>query len=104
MTAEKKNQPIQVEIAKDLKPTYSNFAIIHHNYNEIVMDFAHLLPNLPQAQVQSRVVMTPYHAKLLLQALTHNLQNYEKHFGEIKMRGSGAPGRLPIGSTSTQVH
>jgi hypothetical protein len=100
----KKPKQIQIEAPKDLKPTYSNFAIIHHNYNEIVIDFAHLMPNLPQAQVQSRIVMTPYHAKLLLQALTHNLQNYEKRFGEIKMRGSGLPDRPPMGFDPTQVH
>jgi len=100
----KKPQQIKIETPKDLKPTYSNFAIIHHNYNEIVIDFAHLMPNMPNAMVQERVVMTPYHAKLLLQALTHNLQNYEKHFGEVKMRGSGLPERPPMGFDPHQVH
>jgi hypothetical protein len=104
MTDKKQSRPIQVEASKELKPTYSNFAIIHHNYNEIVIDFAHILPQLPQAQVQNRIVMSPYHAKLLLQALTHNLQNYEKRFGEIKMRGSGLPERPPMGFDPTQVH
>ena len=104
MSDSRKPKQIQVESPKDMKPTYSNFAIIHHNYNEIVIDFAHIMPNMPQAQVQMRVVMTPYHAKLLLQALTHNLQNYEKRFGEIKMRGAGMPERPPMGFDPTQVH
>ena len=104
MSSPNKPRQIQVEAAKDIKPIYSNFAIIHHSYSEISIDFAHILPNVPQAQVQTRIVMSPYHAKLLLQALTHNLQNYEKHFGEIKMRGAGLPERPPMGFDPHQVH
>lgn len=104
MADTKKPQSLQIEAPKDLKPIYSNFAIIHHNYNEIVIDFAHVMPNLPHAQVQTRIVLTPYHAKLLLQALMHNLQNYEKRFGEVKMQGSGLPKRGPMGFDPRQVH
>ena len=100
----KKSTQVKIEMPKDLKPIYSIFAIIHHNYNEIVIDLAHVMPNLPNAQVQSRVVMTPYHAKLLLQALMHNLQNYEKRYGEIKLHGSGMPERPPMGFDPTQIH
>lgn len=104
MTDAKKPKQVKIETPKDLKPVYSNFAIIHHSYNEIVIDLAHVMPNLPNTQVQTRVVMTPYHAKLLLQALMHNLQNYEKHYGEIKLKGTGMPERPPMGFDPTQIH
>ena len=49
-----------------------------------VFDFAHLLPGLPQARVNARVVMSPLGAKLLYRALGENLARYEAAFGEIK--------------------
>ncbi|NOZ49959.1 MAG: DUF3467 domain-containing protein [Chloroflexi bacterium] len=88
---------LKIEVASDLQPIYVNFAIINHNYNEIVLDFAHVMPNLPAARIQARLVLTPYHAKLLLQALQTGLANYEKRFGEIKVRGSQLPDRPTMG-------
>ena len=104
MSEKPSSKQLKIETPKDLKPIYSNFAVIHHNYNELVIDFAHVMPNMPHAQVQARIVLTPYHAKLLLQALMHNLQNYEKRFGEVKMQGTGMPKRPPSGFDPNQVH
>jgi hypothetical protein len=39
---------------------------------------------MPQAKVQSRVIMTPENAKNLMNALMENVQRYEAMFGEIK--------------------
>ena len=101
----KQNAPqIKIELSADLKPTYANFAIVNHSYNEIVIDLAHVMPNVPQTRVQTRLVMTPYHAKLLLGALNTNLQNYERRFGEIKIQGTGLPASPPMGFDSGQVH
>jgi hypothetical protein len=36
-----------------------------------------------RARVQTRIVMTPLNAKLLLNALTENLEKFEAQFGEI---------------------
>ncbi|MDE6176978.1 MAG: DUF3467 domain-containing protein, partial [Paramuribaculum sp.] len=41
-------------------------------------------PNMAQAKVQRRIIMTPENAKNLLFALNDNIQKYEKTFGEIK--------------------
>jgi len=49
---------------------------------------------LPQAKVQSRIVMTPENVKQLLFALQDNVRKYEETFGEIKPKlpnGGNAP-------------
>ena len=99
-----KQQQLKIELPNELTPIYANFVIINHSYNEIVFDFAHVMPNAPRTQVKKRIVMTPYHARLLFNALGTNLANYEKHFGEIKMKGSGIPERPPMGHEPPQVH
>ena len=98
-----KQQQLQIELPGDLQPTYANFAIINHSYNEVIIDLAHVMANVPKTRVQTRIVMTPYHAKLLLNALGTNIANYEKRFGEIKMRGAGIPDRAFMGVEPSQV-
>ena len=39
---------------------------------------------MPQAKVQSRIIMTPENAKNVLFALRDNIAKYENMFGEIK--------------------
>ena len=76
---------ISIDIPKDLEAVYANVAFISHTPAEIVLDFAQVLPRSPRGSVKSRVVMSPMHAKLLQAALTQNLANYERQFGQIKM-------------------
>ncbi len=63
---------------------YSNFAVISHSPNEFFLDFITVAPNMPQARVQSRVIMTPENFKNLLFAIRENVQRYESNFGEIR--------------------
>ena len=49
------------------------------------MDFARVLPNVPKARVQARIIMTPMNAKLLHRALRENLSTFEGKHGEIKL-------------------
>ena len=44
------------------------------------------LTGMPKAQVASRVIMAPEHAKRLLLALQDNIQKYESQFGQIKIQ------------------
>ena len=67
---------------------YANLAMIMHSPTEIVIDFARVMPRTAKARVLSRIIMTPMHAKIMTQALTENLKNFEKQFGEIKLHGS----------------
>ncbi|NOX63599.1 MAG: DUF3467 domain-containing protein [Chloroflexi bacterium] len=100
---QKPNQ-LQIEIPADLTPAYTNFAIVNHGYNEILIDFAHVAPGAPKTRVHTRLVLTPYHAKLLLQALGQNLAKYEKRFGEIKTQRPDLPDRPVMGFDPSLIH
>ena len=85
--------PLQVELgAEQAEGIYSNLVFIAHSASEVILDFARALPGLPKAKVYARVIITPQHAKSLLQALEQNLKNYEGQFGPIKL-----PGETPRG-------
>ncbi|MCP4535928.1 MAG: DUF3467 domain-containing protein [Chloroflexi bacterium] len=80
---------VNVQVPPDLDAVYSNLALITHSASEVIIDFARILPNVPKAKVHARIVTTPLHAKLLLQALSENLKKYEAQFGEIKTHNRG---------------
>jgi len=79
-----KQKQINIELPADLEPKYANFVLITHSAAEIIFDFAQVLPRAPRGKVQSRVVMTPMHAKLLFNALGQNLAQYESKYGAIQ--------------------
>ena len=87
--AKPKKKRINIHMPKDLKPVYANVAFISHSLAELVIDFSQVLPRSPRGSVQARIVMTPMHAKMLQMALSQNLANYEKQFGEIRLPHSG---------------
>jgi hypothetical protein len=87
--AHARKQQINIEVPPDLEATYANFAMITHSPSEIIIDFARVLPNTPKSKVHARIVTTPMHAKLLLRALSDNLEKYEAQFGEIKLPSGG---------------
>jgi hypothetical protein len=66
---------------------YANFFMITNSPSEFIMDCGRILPGLPDARIYSRVVMTPSHAKQLLQLLQKNMDAYEKQHGEVKVQG-----------------
>lgn len=83
---EQKQQGLQIELQPDkAQGEYSNLAIITHSSSEFVVDFARMLPGLQKAQVRSRIILAPEHAKRLLGALQENIMRYERTFGQIKM-------------------
>lgn len=76
-------QEIKIEIDNsDAGGVYSNFAVISHNENEFILDFVFIHP--PKGKVNSRVIMSPAHAKRFLQAMKENIELYEKNLGNIK--------------------
>ena len=80
------NNQLQIELKEEVaQGTYANLAIITHSTSEFVIDFVRIMPGLPKANVQSRIVMTPEHAKRLMYALQDNVNKYEKNFGPIRM-------------------
>ncbi|MCG8387566.1 MAG: DUF3467 domain-containing protein [Cytophagales bacterium] len=84
---EKKGNPnqINIELSEEIaEGEYANLAMIAHSNSEFVIDFIRLMPGVPKAKVKSRIVITPEHAKRLLNALNDNIQKYEDTFGAIK--------------------
>ena len=51
------------------------------------------MPGIPKAEVKSRIILTPEHAKRLLIAMKDNIAKYETAHGTIKKIDDG-----PIGS------
>ncbi len=80
------SKKIDIEIKPEVaQGHYSNLVIITHSSSEFILDFAQNMPGLPKMQVNSRIIMTPEHAKRLLGALNENVRKYESQFGEIKL-------------------
>ncbi|MEY3835701.1 MAG: hypothetical protein RI989_1129 [Bacteroidota bacterium] len=78
-------QPISIELTENIaEGTYSNLAVITHSTSEFVLDFIRVMPNVPKAKVQSRIIMTPQHAKRLMKALQENIAKFEAQNGVIK--------------------
>lgn len=81
-------QQIQVQLDESAaEGIYSNFVLTGNTHAEFILDFARMLPGLPKAKVLSRIIMTPQSAKSLQIVLTRTIEQFEKNFGEIKMRG-----------------
>ena len=80
-----KKQELKIELTPEVATGhYSNLAVISHSGQEFYLDFVAMAPNMPQAKVVSRIIMTPENAKSLLFALRENIGRYEQTFGEIK--------------------
>ena len=62
---------------------YVNFANIIHSPSEFVIDLGRIVPGRADVKIYSRVILTPLHAKQLLEALGHNISLFEQKFGEI---------------------
>ena len=95
MENENNNNPeqLQIELKEEVaQGTYANLAIITHSTSEFILDFVRIMPGLPKAGVQSRIVMTPENAKRLMFALQDNIAKYERTFGPINLPGGNGAG------------
>jgi hypothetical protein len=76
---------INIELSEEVaEGKYSNLAMITHSNSEFVVDFIKMMPGVPKPKVQSRIILTPQHAKRLLKALQDNIQKFEALHGPIK--------------------
>jgi hypothetical protein len=106
MDEAKKQNQINIELKEDVaQGTYSNLAIITHSSSEFVLDFVRVMPGVAKAEVKSRVIITPEHAKRLLLALQENIAKYESVHGPVKkVEGKGGPGMpMNFGGPSAQA-
>ena len=77
---------VTLEVPKDMQGVYSNATLINANSpSEFFIDFVQMVPGLPKAQVVSRVVMSPVHAKMLQRALAQHIVQFEQKHGEISV-------------------
>ena len=91
-----KNQ-INIELKEEIaQGIYSNLAIITHSPSEFVVDFIRMMPGMPKAEVKSRIILTPEHAKRLLIALKDNVAKYESTNGPIKNIEGIVPPIIPM--------
>lgn len=87
-----KSQKIKVNIDKDLiRSQYSDYALISQSFFGFHLDFGQRLPGSPEVSLFSRVVVSPQHAKLLLNLLHENVEKYEEKFGEISVPKKESP-------------
>ena len=74
---ENQDNQINIELSAEVaEGTYSNLAIISHSTSEFVVDFVRMMPGTPKANVKSRIILTPEHAKRLLFALQDNISRF----------------------------
>ncbi|PKP19092.1 MAG: DUF3467 domain-containing protein [Bacteroidetes bacterium HGW-Bacteroidetes-21] len=88
---------INIELPEETaQGTYANLAIISHSSSEFVIDYVRMMPGIPKAKVQSRIILTPEHAKRLMHALKDNIVKYEGLFGTIKIPEGNGPQGIPM--------
>ncbi|MCD7901466.1 MAG: DUF3467 domain-containing protein [Bacteroides sp.] len=77
---------LQIELKEEIaQGTYANLAVITHSSSEFILDFIRVMPGVPKAGVQSRVILAPEHAKRLLRALADNVAKYEHTLAPIRL-------------------
>lgn len=88
---EQQTQQIRIILDDNIaQGEYVNFANIIHSPSEFVVDLGRVVPGRPDVKIFSRVIMTPLHAKQLLEALAHNISMFEQKYGEIRMDATQA--------------
>src|SRR5659263_260787 len=88
MEDQKNNNQLQIELTEEIaQGIYSNLAIITHSSSEFVLDFVRVMPGIPKANVKSRIILTPEHAKRLVMALQDNILKFESLHGPINIQG-----------------
>jgi hypothetical protein len=76
---ENKEQKMDIELPVEVAPgIYTNLQLITHSSTEFIIDFIQVLPGVPKAQVRSRAILSPQHAKRFLYALKENIDKYEQ--------------------------
>ncbi len=85
--SDKTPAPPHFFLAPQTPLVYANMARVAHTNAEFLLDLARYLPGDPHAQVQVRVLLTPFSAKMLARALTESVARYEAVHGAIPTPG-----------------
>ena len=91
---------LNIELSEEIaEGVYSNLAVITHSSSEFVLDFIRVMPGVPKAKVKSRIILTPEHARRLLNALSDNLDKFEAANGGIKIQNDPTGFPMNFGGT-----
>jgi uncharacterized protein DUF3467 len=74
------SQNVNIE-SENVEGTYSNLVLLANSKEEFVLDFAWRFKN--NANIVSRIILNPNHARRLLDALKSAVTKYEEQFGEL---------------------
>ncbi|MFB6273100.1 MAG: DUF3467 domain-containing protein [Salinibacter sp.] len=58
--------------------TYANSVMIRSSSEEFILDFIRMMPGVKDARLKSRIIVTPQHAKRLLNALEENIESMDR--------------------------
>lgn len=96
---EQKPKQLEIDLNHEVaQGVYANLAIISHSTSEFIVDFVRIMPGIPKAEVKSRIILTPEHAKRLMLALQDNIRKFEQVNGPIRIPEDGPSGPMfPIG-------
>lgn len=87
MRQDQNQKQLEIELTEqEANGTYTNLAMITHSPSEFVIDFIAVMPGVPKARVVKRLILTPDHAKRLMNALQDNVRKYEDQFGTINAK------------------
>lgn len=101
---EKKEKKLEINLPEGKAGgNYSNLAVITHSPSEFILDFCQMLPGTPKANVASRVIMNPIHAKALYKTLEANIKRFEQSFGEIKDISHPPVSNISSGGAKTKL-
>lgn len=102
--AENNQNGLQIELKPEIATgEYANLAVITHSSSDFVLDFASVLPGMPKAQVRSRIILAPEHAKRMLMALQENIYKYEQQFGKINLPNQQPRTIAPFGTSKGEA-
>jgi len=104
-------EDINVEVGtEDAEGTYANSVMIRSSSEEFILDFIRMVPGVKDARLKSRIIVTPQHAKRLLNALEANLESVDQTYEEppesmdpssIDRQPGTGDGRAPLDESSS---
>ncbi|RZK38689.1 MAG: DUF3467 domain-containing protein [Pedobacter sp.] len=104
MEEQQNDNQINIELSEEIaEGIFSNLAIITHSNTEFVLDFIRVMPGTPKAKVKSRIILTPEHAKRLMQAIEDNIEKFEAINGKIKAQDDGSGFPLNLGGPTAMA-
>lgn len=97
MAKKEEKQEFSIELSEDIAlGSYANLALITHSSSEFILDFVRIMPGMSAASVNNRIIMCAEQTKRLLMTLKHNVEQYEKQFGEIHLDKEELPTKIPL--------